>query len=188
MTNRLIGLNDMARRDVFRVAGTAAIGGLALAALPKGLVRMARATEAHGGAEGAEKLEIELGEMFFRVEGQGEGEPIHLAAGQKYEIEFKNVGAAKHEVMIGREVHAEDGRPHGYETNLFEGVETKFEGHGWEVEATGMKEIELEPGEEVELVFTLPAGKTGEWEIGCFVPGHYEAGMKLPVIVEGAAV
>lgn len=34
----------------------------------------------------------------------------------------------------------------------------------------------LQPGETVRLSFDVPA-EAGEWETGCFEPGHYEAGM-----------
>jgi uncharacterized cupredoxin-like copper-binding protein len=31
--------------------------------------------------------------------------------------------------------------------------------------------------------FNLSEEAQGEWEIGCFVPGHYEAGMHAPLLV-----
>jgi uncharacterized cupredoxin-like copper-binding protein len=36
----------------------------------------------------------------------------------------------------------------------------------------------------VVLHFTLPDEAIGTWEIGCFIPGHYQAGMLAPVVVE----
>jgi len=34
------------------------------------------------------------------------------------------------------------------------------------------------------LIFKLPKTAMGQWEMGCFMPGHYQMGMKLPIIVE----
>ena len=179
-----LNIGNMARRDLFRLAGTIVIGGTLAAILPPGMMRLAHAGAGHARHLDAEVLTIELGEMFFRTNGGRKNEPIHLHAGETYDMTFRNVDETEHEVMIGRNVAVEDGRPHGYETNLLDAEEVKLLGEGWEVEAFGVKEIELEPGEEARLVFTLPATKAGEWEVGCFVPGHYEAGMKAPVIVE----
>ena len=179
-----LNIGNIARRDLFRLAGVTVVGGALAANLPPGLMRLAHASVDRGRVMDAEVLTIELGEMFFRTEGGRENEPIRLHAGETYDMTFRNVGGIEHEVMIGRNLAVENGRPHGYETNLLDAEEVKYLGHGWEVEAFGMKEIELAPGEEARLVFTLPPTKAGEWEIGCFVPGHYEAGMKAPVIVE----
>lgn len=43
--------------------------------------------------------------------------------------------------------------------------------------------MEVEPGGFASVTFALPADRRGEWEIGCFVPGHYEAGMKATLVV-----
>ncbi|MFQ5524550.1 MAG: plastocyanin/azurin family copper-binding protein, partial [Acidimicrobiia bacterium] len=45
--------------------------------------------------------------------------------------------------------------------------------------------IEVEPGGEITLRFTIPADATGTYEMGCFLPGHYDAGMKGTVTVTG---
>lgn len=176
---------DLGRRDLFRTAGAAAIGGLVVAMAPNKLTQMAHANENAHEESDAEKLTIELGDLFFRAEGQAENAPIELHAGERYDITFRNVGAAPHEVMIGRVVANMDGRPHGYETNFLDVEEVKYAGRGWEIEAFGLNEIELEAGEETRIVFEVPGNKAGEWELGCFVPGHYEAGMKAPLMVMG---
>lgn len=38
-------------------------------------------------------------------------------------------------------------------------------------------EVDVEPGGQATLRFTVPASAKGEWEMGCFIPGHYESGM-----------
>ena len=34
------------------------------------------------------------------------------------------------------------------------------------------------------MTFTLPEDRRGEWATGCFLSGHYEAGMHGTLIVE----
>ena len=80
----------------------------------------------------------------------------------------------------------------GYQEHLLReievGMEVEIEAGGasraLEVEAFGLEELELDPAVSVAVSFELPADRKGSWELGCFVPGHYEAGMKLPIIVE----
>ena len=44
--------------------------------------------------------------------------------------------------------------------------------------------VEIQPGGEVMLRFTVPPSAKGEWEMGCFYPGHFETGMKGTVVIE----
>ncbi len=129
-------------------------------------------------------VRIEMGEFYFQVEGHERNEPIVLLAGQKYEIVFANVGMMEHEVLIGRDVVLAEGMPDGYEVNLLDAIEVDVVGEGWEVGTSGFVEVELEAGETVVLHFTLPDEAIGTWEIGCFIPGHYQAGMLAPFVVE----
>ena len=39
-------------------------------------------------------------------------------------------------------------------------------------------------GETMSLSFTLPESRRGVWSAGCFLPGHFEAGMRAVLIVE----
>lgn len=55
--------------------------------------------------------------------------------------------------------------------------------HEVELEAFGFH-IHAQPGETVTAGFV--PNETGEFEFGCFVPGHYEAGMVGEVVVEHA--
>jgi uncharacterized cupredoxin-like copper-binding protein len=48
----------------------------------------------------------------------------------------------------------------------------------------GFLGLHLKPGEKAVLHIWIPEDKKGEWEIGCFMPGHYEAGQKAPLIIE----
>ena len=44
--------------------------------------------------------------------------------------------------------------------------------------------VEAQAGETFLMKFTLPEDRRGEWATGCFLPGHYEAGMYGTLIVE----
>ncbi len=44
--------------------------------------------------------------------------------------------------------------------------------------------VESQPGETFLMSFTLPESRRGEWSTGCFLPGHYDAGMHGTLIVE----
>lgn len=153
----------------------------------------APAVLAHGNEhEDAHEIQISMGEMYFKVEGQAQGEPLRLEVGERYELVFVNEGAMLHEVLLGRDVVEEQGIPSGYQEHLLReievGMEVEIEAEGasraLEVEAFGLEELELDPAVSVAVSFELPADRKGSWELGCFVPGHYEAGMKLPIIVE----
>lgn len=130
------------------------------------------------------QVRIEMGEYYFQAEGQEQNEAIVLQAGQPYELVFANVGTLEHEVLIGRELLVEDGEPDGYETNLLGAVVTDVFEDDWMVRMSGMIEFELEEGESLTMLVTVPEDLVGTWEIGCFIPGHYQAGMKAPFVIE----
>ena len=48
----------------------------------------------------------------------------------------------------------------------------------------GLRDLNMKAGQRVELELTFPESARGEWEIGCFRPGHYDGGMRLSFIVE----
>lgn len=121
-------------------------------------------------AHAEEALQLVLTEFQF------EPGRLVLEAGKTYRLELVNRGTVEHEFMVGRELV---GAPaHGYRYNFFEGMEVQVQFEGGALETEGLVEIEVEPGATVRLVFSVPEGKRGQWEVGCFVPGHYELGMK----------
>ncbi len=163
----------LTRRELFRAAGAAALSGVLLSASPK-----LRAL-AHEG-EGTMDLEIHMGEMYFQVHSiNGEevemekNAPITIHAGQRHLIRFENVGTVEHEVHFGRNPDLE---ARVYKENLF--------GEHGEEAALGFLGLHLLPGESATLHIWVPEDKKGEWEIGCFMPGHYEAGQRAPLIIE----
>lgn len=171
------------------------LGVLALGVLAFGVVlaynRLPALAHGEDEEETGEVIEVDIlmGEMFFQVEGQEKNAPIVLEAGHTYELVFKNVGTVLHEAKFGKDLKTDDqGNPTGYNENLFEDVEVKIKGDmaggEFEIEAEGLEEIDISPGDVLKVVVTIPEEKKGEWEIGCFVPGHYQAGMHAPLIIE----
>lgn len=147
---------------------------------------------AHGDDEGSIEIGILMGEMYFQVEGQDKSAPLQLKPGQRYKLTFKNVGTMKHEVMFGRDLIKRDGTAKGYREHLLKNVEVDVEvemqvdgkDREIEIEAFGLKELEMEPGTAVSVSFQLPPQARGRWELGCFIAGHYEGGMRLDLLVE----
>ncbi len=157
--------NKLTRRQALKVAGAAALGGLAATTFVGS--RIARAD--HG-----EKVELKIlmGEFFFQVEGQEKNAPIRIPAGKTIAFAFKNVGVVEHDARLGRGPFTSGGDFEGYNEYTAGGTDGSF------------MALRLEAGQEGELVFFIPEAKKGEWELGCFLPGHYAAGQKTTVIVE----
>lgn len=157
-------MKDITRRTFLRSGGVAAVGLLAGSFVPS------RAF-AHGGEEGV-GLQIAMGELYFRA---GDGEPngpIELPSGERIMVRLVNEGAAAHEIHFGRDADLEERL---YREDLL-GTEGEHGAHGFMA-------VVLEPGESSTLLFVIPETKRGEWEIACFMPGHYEGGQHAPLIV-----
>ncbi len=133
-------------------------------------------------------IEIDMYEMYLG-NPQGEKNPtFRLPAGKTVGIHIHNEGAIMHELMIGRKVkHAGD--EHGYEEALNKLVPSDlFFYYGQtkaEVGDAEFGELEVEPGiRDIWIRMNIPPELKGEWELGCFVEGHYEAGMHARLIIE----
>src|SRR6056297_2353519 len=156
---------------------TGTVRAILVAALAAGAMALAQDAEPM-------QVRIEMGEFYFQVEGQERNEAIVLQAGQPYDLLFANGGTMEHEVLIGRELLVEDGVPDGYATNLLDAVVIDVFEDDWLVRMSGMIEFEVEEGESLVFRVTVPEDLVGTWEIGCFIPGHYQAGMKAPFVIE----
>jgi len=143
-----------------------------------------------GNAQGFQReMTILMGEFFFQVEGQDRNETIVLESGVPYRVTFRNVGNTVHRVKFGRGLIIEEGVPFAYTENLFDDVPLQIEGVSagdidFRVLTDRLLELDLDPGGEMDIVFTLPQNAQGAWELGCFVIGHYEAGMLAPLTVQ----
>lgn len=115
-------------------------------------------------------------------------EEVVLPAGEEVTLTLANDGDVRHEFMAGREVMTDGDTPNGYMEDFFHDVDVTVEPDDAVVEDdhddhAGFMLL-LEPGDRVEVTFTVPEDKVGEWEIGCFEPGHYDAGMHAALTVE----
>lgn len=135
------------------------------------------------------KLTIVMGEFVFATDQGVAGGPFRVPTGKLVGIRMVNKDEVEHEILFGRDVESKDGLPAGYKVSLFEKVPADVfvypSGKKAEVETEGgLEAIELETGAEVWIRANFPPGMKGEWEIGCFIPGHYERGMKAKLIIE----
>ncbi len=145
----------LSRRELLRVAGTAVLGGAILNSVS------ALAQKDPTKAD----VEIKMGEFYFQVPGKDKNAPIELPAGKELLIKFVNEGKVAHEAHFGRGF---DSTKRLYKEELMPG----FLG------------IHLEPNQIGYLHMLLSEKQKGEWEIGCLIPGHYEAGQKVKLIIK----
>ena len=129
-------------------------------------------------------IEISMGDHFFEVAGLDRGAPITVKAGRVYFIQLRNDGKEEHNVEWGRTVLSVDGRPEMYATHLMGYVPVKITHSLVDMTVDGLRDLNMKAGQRVELELTFPESARGEWEIGCFRPGHYDGGMRLSFIVE----
>jgi len=95
---------------------------------------------------------------------------VEFQAGTPYTFTITNEGLVPHEFMFIPPVAA-----------------STHDMHGEAVHATALiqvEESELPPGAVYTLLYTFPQSIAGtDLEIACHTPGHYEAGMRLPITV-----
>jgi uncharacterized cupredoxin-like copper-binding protein len=141
--------------------------------------------------------EIDMTEFAFSVPGEKTTPIFRIPAGKTVGLHLHNEGGVVHEVMIGRKpvkfVESEvEGKkvtvPDGYAKALFKDHEADLFFYYGEsrIELAGatFEELEVDPGvRDIWIRVKFPPELAGEWEIGCFVPGHYEAGMRATLIV-----
>ena len=94
-----------------------------------------------------------------------------FSAGTPYTFTITNEGQVPHEFMFIPPVMAGMADMHGEATHNTALIE--------------VDEDELPPGATYTLSYTFPESAVGTaLEIACHTPGHYEAGMRLPITVE----
>lgn len=131
---------------------------------------------AHGYGHGyvnAQDHVITMGESYFQVDQQEQNAPLTLEAGRMYMLVLRNEGQVRHEIRFGRNLLHEE---QIYNEDLI-GYGTEERG------AHGSFSVMLRPGESCTLSLVIPANRTGEWEFGCFMPGHYSFGQHAKLIV-----
>ena len=158
----------LSRREALKLAGAATVGGL-LGALGKpGEAPMVHAQKDPSKPD----LVVFVGDFYFEVgdpdgkNRKGKNTGFSIPAGQEHLIHFINEGKVLHEIHMGRKPNIGKRQ---YDENLFGG---------------GVLGLHLDGGQAGYLHLNLPASQKSDWEVGCFVPGHYdEAKMHAPVKV-----
>jgi uncharacterized cupredoxin-like copper-binding protein len=129
---------------------------------------------------GPDRVEITMSEFAF------DPDAVTVPTGREVTVALTNDGDVRHEFMAGRDPMPDDG---GYLQDLFAGVDPTVDPPDAIVmdahDAHAGFMVQVEPGESVEVTFSLPTDRAGDWEIGCFEPGHYEAGMHATLTVTG---
>lgn len=146
------------------------------------------------GSPAAQGLVLLMDEFSFTVAGPPPPpgyppETAVLPAGRSVLVTLRNVGRIVHHWSVGRTLLPGG----GYGDDLLAMMEPEvLSGTGYRLVETaegaaggpGGLIIEVAPGGTVTLQLAVPAGATGTWEMACFVPGHYQAGMKKALIVK----
>lgn len=137
--------------------------------------------------EGNIEHEFMVGRGMKMVEDKDEGnEEMDEASEEEHKTSEAGHEHHQHENSEGMHgTHTAASR--GFEDDFFEGIDVKAEvgngaqfmrmpGHG--------TMVLLKPHSKVTITFMVPSDRIGEWEMACFIPGHYEAKMKGNVMVE----
>jgi len=134
------------------------------------------------GGQAPQEITIRMTEFKF------EPNTVQIKAGQEVRLTLINEGTLEHEFLVGRNAGE------GFEIDLFDRDPSRVQiadgkdyhvGSAEDIAAEGYH-VEIEPGGTVVMVFTVPADKAGEWEMGCFLQEgvHFTAGMKGTLTVE----
>jgi len=160
---------------------------------PAGPEPTASPTE-QAGSPAAQRLVLLMDEFSFAVAGPPPPpgyppETAVLPAGRSVLVTLRNVGRIVHHWSVGRTLLPGG----GYEHDLLAMMEPEvLSGTGYRLVETeegaaggpGGLIIEVAPGGAVTLRLAVPADATGTWEMACFVPGHYQAGMRKALTVK----
>ncbi len=120
-------------------------------------------------------IELEMQDFAFSPK------TLTVRGGESVLLRFRNGGAADHEFMVGREPRA-DG---GYKEDLFQGLDVRVisgasQGHAMSHGGFGLI---VGAGRSGAIQFAAPS-RPGTYEFACFIPGHYDAGMKGTLLIE----
>lgn len=119
------------------------------------VVLLVSACGSASGQSGANPTEVQITLSEFKIESS----QTTFTTGTPYRFVIKNEGSVAHDWAI---------MPRG-------GTDTSQA-------LVQVDEDELPPGATVTQEFTFT--ESGDWEFACHVPGHYEAGMLLPITVQ----
>ncbi|QYK50627.1 MAG: hypothetical protein KF701_09540 [Anaerolineales bacterium] len=104
--------------------------------------------------------------------------------GTPYRFVISNPGAINHEFVLMSEGQVHDMSGESSEGDHSEMGATETEGAAGEHDMTNMFHVDqsqLNPGNTVTIEHTFT--EAGEYEFGCYLPGHYAAGMMAKISV-----
>lgn len=129
---------------------------------------------AGGAASGSGSVSVTMSEFAFKPA------QVTVVAGKPVLLRLVNGGKIEHEFMIGRQRMPSG----GFMENFLEGLDVTVDGKPLQAAGGGDHGamFTVPPGTAIEVAFTAPA-ETGTWGVGCFLVGHYEAGMKGTLVV-----
>ena len=122
---------------------------------------------------GARIIEITMKDLSFSPS------TITLQRGEKVTLRFRNLGGLEHEFMAGRDPKAGMGFMQDWIATAATNVPPHT--HPGEQQHIGLG-VRVPPDWYGSLDLVVP-NTAGEYEFGCFVPGHYESGMRGKIIV-----
>ncbi len=120
-------------------------------------------------ADGDFDVEVELVFSDFSIDGPH----LAFAPGQTVRFHLANEGAIGHEFRLSNQ--------HRIDEHIAAGHEDHGDGASGHHGATGDVFIELEPGSSKTVDVTFPDDADAYTIVACMVPGHYEAGMLVPI-------
>jgi len=119
---------------------------------------------------------------------------VELKVGETVELTLRNAGQVAHDWMAGDGlVNTPDEK--GFRKDLLVLLKPDVHGRKFTAEKVGVPSkadsikristgVEIEPGGEVTLRFTVPAAAKGTWNMDCVLTGHYESGMKGTIVIQ----
>jgi uncharacterized cupredoxin-like copper-binding protein len=119
-------------------------------------------SSASAGSPKEQKISVRMTDIAYSARS------VKVKKGVPVVFTFMNKGNVVHEAVIG--VHAEQ-VAHDKEMAAMGGM----------VMADEPTAIQVKPGASKSIRFTFK--QSGTYEIGCHIPGHYKAGMKIDVTV-----
>jgi uncharacterized cupredoxin-like copper-binding protein len=114
------------------------------------------------------RIEIEMKTFAFTPSA------LTLQPGEKVTLVLRNPDNVEHEFMAGREPMKDGGFKNDLLAKL--DIEPKPKADHGQAHGTGIA-VMVQPGRTQTLTFVAPA-EGGVFEFACFLPGHYEGGMK----------
>jgi uncharacterized cupredoxin-like copper-binding protein len=139
-------------------------------------------------AAGPQKVSVVMKEFSFTPA------KVELKVGETVELTLRNAGQMAHDWMVGDGlVNTQDEK--GFRKDLLALLKPEERGRKFTAERVGVPSkadginristgVELEPGGEVTLRFTVPAAAKGTWTMACVLTGHYESGMKGAIVIQ----